>query len=414
LAIDIAELLASLTVQIGMDRTVASAVIGLGAKCVTGAAPYLQPLALSGPTRAKVRAYDRARLATLSGGRARRRLRPGGRPDVLGDLRTAVATATSAPPAHLEQLSRFTWKKTLALLGAFLVVQLVLPQIANAGAAVRALRTADWWWVLAAFPTIFVAQGFSTLLQQGAIPAQLPFGPTYISQFGASFLNRVTPNNVGGMALNFRYLQKAGVEAGAATGSVGLQTLAGIGANLVLVTAFFARTGRSQNVHLSLGGRQWWLLLIAVALAAGALGALTPRGRRFFHDKIWAFLRSAGIATAEVAKSPQHVALFAVGALGGPMTQIVAFAICVHAIGGKLPFVQVGAVFMGARLLASATPVPGGLGALEAALVAGLSSLGMPTGAAASAVLVYRLLTFWLSIPIGWAGLKVAERRGYV
>ena len=59
-------------------------------------------------------------------------------------------------------------------------------------------------------------------------------------------------------------------------------------------------------------------------------------------------------------------------------------------------------------------PVPGGLGALEAALVAGLSALGMPVGAAASAVLIYRLLTYWLTIPVGWVSLRVAEGRGYV
>ena len=39
---------------------------------------------------------------------------------------------------------------------------------------------------------------------------------------------------------------------------------------------------------------------------------------------------------------------------------------------------------------------------------------GMPAGAAASAVLIYRLLTYWLTIPVGWVGLKMAERRGYV
>ena len=75
---------------------------------------------------------------------------------------------------------------------------------------------------------------------------------------------------------------------------------------------------------------------------------------------------------------------------------------------------QVGAVYLGAYFVASAAPVPGGLGALEAALVAGLSALGMPLGAAASAVLVYRLLTFWLTIAIGLVSLKVAEGRGYV
>ena len=96
------------------------------------------------------------------------------------------------------------------------------------------------------------------------------------------------------------------------------------------------------------------------------------------------------------------------------MVEVVAFALCVHAVGGTLPFVQVAAIYLGGSLVASIAPVPGGLGALEAALVAGLSGLGMPVGAAASAVLIYRLLTFWLTIPVGWASLKLAERRGYV
>jgi uncharacterized membrane protein YbhN (UPF0104 family) len=38
----------------------------------------------------------------------------------------------------------------------------------------------------------------------------------------------------------------------------------------------------------------------------------------------------------------------------------------------------------------------------------------MPIGAAASAVLIYRLLTFWLNIPVGWVSLKIAEGRGYL
>ena len=125
-------------------------------------------------------------------------------------------------------------------------------------------------------------------------------------------------------------------------------------------------------------------------------------------------MRSAGIAIAGVGKSPGHVALLVVGALGGPLVQIVALGMCVNAVGGNLPFVQVGAVYLGAHLVASAAPVPGGLGALEAALIAGLSAAGMPVGAATSAVLIYRLLTFWLTIPLGWVSLKIAEGRGYV
>jgi uncharacterized protein (TIRG00374 family) len=81
-----------------------------------------------------------------------------------------------------------------------------------------------------------------------------------------------------------------------------------------------------------------------------------------------------------------------------------------------LPPVQVGAAYMAARLVAYAAPTPGGLGALEAGLVAGLTALGTPAGpaTATSAVLVYRLRTFWLSIPLGAAALGIVQRRGYV
>ena len=411
---DVAELLAALATQVGVERAVASAVDGLGAEPVARAAAYLQPLALLGTTRAKLREFDRARLVTLSGRGATRTLRPGKRPELLRDLRVEVGRATATPLPELEHLSRFTWKRALALLSAFVVVHLVLPQLANTSVAIAALRRADWWWVVAAAPAIFVAEGFSTLLQLSAIPAQLPFSPTYIVQFGGSFLNRVTPNNVGGMALSFRYLQKAGVEAGAAGGSVGLQAVVGMAADVILLAAFAAATRRSTSIHVSLHNGPRLLPLITFALVACALFGLTRRGRRFFRDNIWGFLRSAGTSMVEVAKSPSHVAAGVVGAFGGPMVQIVALAMCVHAVGGTLPFVQVGAVYTGARLLAGAAPVPGGLGALEAALIAGLSGLGMPAGEAASAVLIYRLLTYWLGVPAGWVGLKIAETRGYV
>jgi uncharacterized protein (TIRG00374 family) len=414
LATDLAELLTSLAVLLGVDRTVPPAVAALGAPTVAAAASYLQPLAVTPSTRAAVRDYDHNRSVSSSRWSERGRLRPGGRPSLYRDLRSEVAQATGEPPVKPEQLARFTWKKALTLLGAFAVIYLVLPQLANTGAAVRALHHADWWWVLAAVPALFLAQAFSTLVQLGSIPADLPFGPTYVVSFGGSFLNRVTPNNVGGMALNFRYLQNAGVDSGAATGAVGLQTVASMAATLLLVAVFFARTGRHTSLHFSFHLHQWVLVLITAALAAGALFGLTPRGRRFYHDKIWGFIRSAGTAIGEVAKSPRHLALTGVGAFGGPIVQIVALWLCVHALGGQLPFVQVGAVYLGGHLVASAAPVPGGLGALEAALVAGLSALGMHVGAAASAVLIYRLLTYWLTVPVGWINLKYAEGHGYV
>ena len=68
-------------------------------------------------------------------------------------------------------------------------------------------------------------------------------------------------------------------------------------------------------------------------------------------------------------------------------------------------------VYLTGSAIGSLVPTPGGLGAIEAALSAGLTAAGMPARSAVSAVLLYRLLTFWLPVPIGWLALKYLERR---
>lgn len=98
---------------------------------------------------------------------------------------------------------------------------------------------------------------------------------------------------------------------------------------------------------------------------------------------------------AAVATSPTRLTEIAGGPLG-------------------LPLGQVGAVYMASRIVASATPTPGGLGALEAALITGMTALGAAAGPVTSAVLVYRLISFWLNIPVGAVALQIVQRRGYV
>ncbi|XUL93611.1 lysylphosphatidylglycerol synthase transmembrane domain-containing protein [Streptomyces galilaeus] len=412
---DLAELLATTAIRVGPQRATACALAGLGPELLATALPYLQPLALMGPARTAVAHYDQARARAAGKTAGRRTLRAGGRPSLLRDLAAEVSTASGAKEVQLARLARFTWKSVLGLAGAFLVLHLVLPQLANAPAALDALRDANWWWMLAVLPITFLSQAFSTFLQQGTIPERLPFGPTYQVQFASSFLNRITPSNVGGMALNLRYLQKTGIETGAATASVGLQSLAGALSNTVVAAVFLTSAGRGRagvRPHLSAGRPLLWVL--ALVLAAGGLLAFTPPGRRFLGDKVWPFLRAAGSTVAGIATEPAKIAVGTVGALGLPLIQVVGLAMSLHALGADLPFVQVGAAYMAARLIANAAPVPGGLGALEAGLIAGLTTLGVPAGAATSAVLVYRLLTFWLNVPLGALALNVVQRRGYV
>lgn len=412
LGTDLAVLLATTALLVGTERAVQCAVQGLGKERLATVLPFLQPLALTGPTRRAVAEYDHA--AARAAGH-RRTLRPGHAPGLLRDLEAAVAAACDVPVAKPAALSRFTWKKALGLLGAFLVVHLILPQLANAGSAVGALRHANWWWVLAAFPTTLLSQVSSAYLQAGTIPERLPLRPNVEVQFAAAFLNRITPNNVGGMAMNLRFLQKAGVESAAATASVGLQSLAGALSNVVVAMVFFAWTGQQHSgVHIGAPSGRWLLPVVAAVLIGCAVFAATGPGRRFFREKVWRFLKAAAETVAAVATSPSKVAEGVFGALGLPLIQIVGLVFCLHALGIGLPFSQVGAVFMAARVVAAAAPVPGGLGALEAALIAGFTALGAAAGPVTSAVLVYRLLSFWLNIPLGAIALGDVQRRAYV
>jgi undecaprenyl-diphosphatase len=71
-------------------------------------------------------------------------------------------------------------------------------------------------------------------------------------------------------------------------------------------------------------------------------------------------------------------------------------------------------VYLGSSIIAAAAPTPGGLGAMEAALVAGLTAVGMEAGIAVAAVLAYRLATYWLPILPGWLSFQLLERRNYI
>ena len=71
-------------------------------------------------------------------------------------------------------------------------------------------------------------------------------------------------------------------------------------------------------------------------------------------------------------------------------------------------------VYLAAATLGSAVPTPGGLGAVEAALVGGLTTTGIPVGAALASVLLFRVATFWLPAPVGWGAFVALQRRGWI
>ena len=58
----------------------------------------------------------------------------------------------------------------------------------------------------------------------------------------------------------------------------------------------------------------------------------------------------------------------------------------------------------------SLVPSPAGIGPVEVALTSGLTLAGIPSTTALSVVIVFRVLTLWARVPLGWLALRSLQR----
>jgi undecaprenyl-diphosphatase len=388
-AFDRAELVVSLSTLTNPEVATAAAARTLPAAELAAATPFVQPLALTAATR---------RSASKS---------------LLKDVREEIGRVTGLEPEPLERLVRVRPRTILmiaTLTGAF---YFLLPQLANVDDSIDAIRDANWAWLAGCIvmsSLTYVAAGIGLM---GGVPQRVPLTPTILAQLASSFVNRVTPANVGGMALNVRYLQKAGVPSAQAVTGIGLNVLAGGVVHLVLLFVFFAWAGRSGS-GFAMPSSSRLLVVIAVLLAVLGLVLATRRGRRLMHVHVVPAIKQSVASIISLGQSPRRLLALVGGSVGVTLAYIVALACAANAFDGGVSLAEVGAVYLGASLLAAAAPTPGGLGAMEAALVAGFTAIGMDGAIAVATVLSYRLATYWLPILPGWISLRIIERHNYI
>lgn len=387
---DVAELAASLAGRAQPAELVAAATAALGPAAVAQAVAFLQPLSLSAATRRRLGAGSPA----------------------LAALADEAARSTGVAPPATEVPYRVALRNLLPWLGLGFAVFVALPQVGQAGATLEALRRARWVWL----PAVAAASAFTYLMAalavMGASGARLALGRTWAVQVAAAFTNRLAPAGLGGMSTNVRYLLAAGVHRAAAATTVGLTSAAGFVVHALGLIVVVPLLGSGGRAHLpsppDLPDR--WPALVGVAGALAAAGLL--RWGRRLAGHLGPALRTARSNLAMVATRPgRAVALFG-GSAGVTAGYAAALTASLKAFGGGLPVTRVVAAYLGASALAAAAPTPGGLGALEAALVAALTKLGGATGPSVAAVLLYRLVTYWAPVVPGLVLFRRLRRRG--
>ena len=392
-AIDVAELLTWLAGRIGPDRAVATASAVIGADGVAAAVPLLQPLALSAGTRREIKGQD----------------------GLLKNTRTAaIAASGDDADTDLVRLQRVRPRTLLAIAALAGAFYFVLPQIADVSSSWHALAHVSWAWLPVIIGLSALTYVASAMALIGSVPGHVPFGPTLLAQGASSFINRVSPANVGGMALNARFLQKSGTSTPASVAAVGVNALAGAVMHVVLIVVFFALAGHDLTKAFKLPSASKILLILAVILAIIGVVLATRPGRRWTRKQLIPGVRSAAGSLRQAAASPLKLGLLFGGSALLTLAYIAGLDASVQAFGGGPGLIVLGAVYLAAAALAAAAPTPGGLGAIEAALVAGLTGVGMQPGPAVSAVLVYRLATYWLPVLPGWLCWRSLQHREYV
>jgi len=337
--------------------------------------------------------------------------------DLLPRLREGIASGAGIEVPKLAEAKRISWANLLFAVGSLLGIWLIIGILSDAGDSIAAIKGASWGWVALTFlfATLpVVAEGWALL---GAATGQLPFGRCVALETSNTFMALVA-GDVGVFALRVRFFQRQGYDAEAAVSAGATATAASWTVKTVLFLIAIPFAAGSFHAPSSSGDRQTavWVIL-AVILAAGiaaALIALVPRLRRLASRQIRPHLLNIWANVKTVAAEPHKIVYVLVGSTLAQLLVILALGTALHAVGEQASIATLITINTLAALIGGAVPVPGGLGVVEAGLIAGLTAAGIPQEQAVAAVLIQRFFAAYLPPVWGWATLAWMRRREYV
>ena len=384
---DASQMLALLALRVGATRALDSAAGILSDDDLSAIGPLLQTISLPRQTREEMRTHKQ----------------------VLAELRTALVDRLPEADVEPLQLVRFGARTILTIVVPILAVLFIVTQI-NIDEITQALAESDWRWSVLAF-----ALGMLTLL--GAALAVVAFSPVKIPiwravlvQTAATFVALAAPAGLGPAALNLRMLTRRGVSATLAGATVALVQVSQFVVTLALLVVLTVASGNQES---ALPISPAVLLIVGAVAAVVAATLLIPAVRQWVLAKIMPTLRQTWPRLIAVLGQPWRLALAIGSNLLTTLGYVLAFDACLAAFGQEASLIQVAIVYLAGNTAGSMVPTPGGMGAIEAALAASLTAVtGINFGIATSIAILFRVVTYWLRIPIGWVAMRILQRSG--
>jgi uncharacterized protein (TIRG00374 family) len=312
---------------------------------------------------------------------------------------------------------------------AYLAIEVVLSNSAELSGAAEYLERANWLWILAAAGAETLSYAAFTQLQRVLLASgglKTGLAPMAAITMAGNAINTTLPGG-GAFATVFAYRQfrRRGADEALTTWTiVAFTALTSVTLALLALTGLLIAGGDGPVAGL------WPLipalmalpvLAVAILLRPRILLVLLVRPLRWVRRRTGFPRADPQIILASLVERLQTVTprarewgLGLAWAMTNWLTDCLCLVLAFEAVGAHVPWRGL-LVAYGAAQVATNLPItPGGLGVVEGSLTIALVAYGGSTAGSVAAVLLYRILSFWLLLPIGWAawfGLAIDARR---
>jgi putative heme transporter len=327
---------------------------------------------------------------------------------------------------HIAEMPIFTTRRLIQTIVVVLLllggIYFLFPKVVGLGNALDKLDDADPLWIAIAIGFNVVAYATYIALFKAVVGGdalRLTWGETYeINRAGVAATLLFSAGGAGGIALTYWALRKAGMR----RRDVARRMVAFVSLHYIFYPIALIVFGILLRTGVMNGKSSVELTIIPAAVAGalliiGVLITLIPpdaerRLTRFAHsDRSRQLLETLGKVPATLGEGfrfalglfahPSKGGLAVVGAAGFWAASIGVLWASFHAFGVHVPLaVVVQGFFLG--MVANLFPLaPAGVGAVDAGMIGAFVLFGIPEETVFPAVLIFRLVSFWMPIPPG-------------
>jgi uncharacterized membrane protein YbhN (UPF0104 family) len=383
--LDLAQALATLAQAVGPPGAISALREGYGTVDERAVAAVLQPVALAPWGWRAMRANQAC----------------------LNEVRDELFGPGSAVPTV--RLVRFRWRTVASAVALTVAAYLLIGQISGADILGTLSRANPGWFAVAVLASAVTYLAAAENLA-AFVPKRLSLIRGFGVQLSTAFIGVAMPPTVGHVAVNARYLHRQDVDEGSIAAAVTMSQVVNVVTTVLLLIVFALLTGSGLSRFKIAPGTDVLIGLAAIA-AVIIIVAAVPQTRARLVGIVWPHLRSVWPRLLDAISHPLRLTISAGANLVLTAAYLVAFIAALRAIGVHPAILPAAVVYLAGNAVGSAAPTPGGIGGVEAVLAAGLTAIGVPAHEAIPAVLLFRVATFWLPIPAGWAAYMLLRRR---